>query len=176
MIKFLSGFALTFSFLFVSASVSKAQSNSPSMSASLEKQKSEARLFVSRTAQAVLEAQPHVLKGGVSQGDFATAVHHIRHAIELYKSANYRRAAMHADLARKSAVRSCNANKGSISSNLTSLNEQEKSILHGPVLKDEELRTEVSKLLKLKPTISDAALLKSDLNDLKPAQLNTLLK
>jgi hypothetical protein len=56
------------------------------------------------------------------------------------------------------------------------LNEQEKSILNGPVLKDEELRTEVSKLLKLKPTISDAALLKSDLNDLKPAQLNTLLK
>jgi hypothetical protein len=176
MIKLLSGLALTFSILFVSVSETKAQSKAQPLSESLEKQKSEARIFITRTARVVLDVQVQVAKGNVLQGDFSAAVNHTRHAIELYQSGSYRRAAMHAELARRLALKASKANQGKIDASLSSLNEQEKSIMQGPRQEDAELITEVAKLLKSKPAVSEAGLVKSELIDLKQANLNTVLK
>jgi len=176
MIKLLSGLALTFSILFASVSEIKAQSKSQALSESLEKQKSESRLMITRTAMVVLEVQKQVLSGMVLQGDFAAAVNHTRHAIELYKSGSFRRAAMHAEYARRMAAKASVANKGKLNAGLTSLNQEEKSIMNGPSLPDSELSNEVAKLIKLKPVLSEANLVKADLGEFKSASLNTVLR
>ena len=176
MIKILSRLALTLSIVFSAGHSSLAQSNTEPMSEMLTKQKSEAGVFISRTARLLLDVQSQVAKGKVFNGDFSAAVNHTRQAIALYKSGSFRRAAMHAEFARRLAVKASNANKGKVDASLVNLNEQEKSIMNGPKLDDAELVNEVAKLMKGKPVVSEANLVSGALNDLGQSALNTVLK
>lgn len=132
--------------------------------------------MISRTAMVVLEVQKQVKSGKVLKGDFADAVNHARYAVQLFQSGKFRHAAMHAELARRLAVKASVANNGKLETTKISLNEEEKSVLFGPKVEDGELLYEVKKLLKLKPAVSEDNLVNSDLSDLTSAKLNTVLK
>jgi len=127
--------------------------------------------FLVKTTKAIQAAQKQLNLSKNFTGDFARSLAHQRHAIQLFNSGLFQRAAYHSRMARQYAIASLKANKAATFAGFET--SKEESVLFNnssALLKDAELQNELVKQMKGK-AFSDQAVLAENISDIAETRI-----